>query len=193
MANLISSLGNNITPGRYNLASKETPSIILSEVEGFTLIQIAAWPETVAKVGRAVAKSAGLTKATGPGSIKVGKISGLLRAEPLKWWLIGEGEQVKIAPDLAAKDGCVLDISHSRAWVKIHGEKSPDLLNRFLPIDLRGGSFPSGSVATTAFHHAGVTLWRENDEFNLLLPRSFAVSLWEMLEESAKQFGLEVR
>ena len=64
--------------------------------------------------------------------------------------------------------------------------------NRHLPLDLRPASFPVGSVASTAFHHVGVTLWRSDDGFELFLPRGFALSLWEMLLESAAQFGGEV-
>ena len=48
------------------------------------------------------------------------------------------------------------------------------------------------SVASTAFHHVGVTLWRSVEGYELFLPRGFAVSLWQGLLESAEQFGVEV-
>jgi sarcosine oxidase gamma subunit len=47
-------------------------------------------------------------------------------------------------------------------------------------------------VAATAFHHVGVTLWRSEAGYELFLPRGFALSLWELLYESAQQFGVEV-
>lgn len=67
-----------------------------------------------------------------------------------------------------------------------------ELLNRHLPLDLREGAFPLGSVASTAFHHVGITVWRSEAGYELFLPRGFAVSLWELLRESAEQFGVEV-
>jgi len=66
------------------------------------------------------------------------------------------------------------------------------LLNRNLPLDLRPSSFPVGSVASTVFHYVGVTLWHSDEGFELFLPRSFAVSLWELLQKNAAQFGFEV-
>jgi len=40
------------------------------------------------------------------------------------------------------------------------------------------------------FHQVGVTLWREEKQFNILIPRSSAQSLWELLYESARQYGV---
>ena len=76
--------------------------------------------------------------------------------------------------------------------MRIEGPNAKDLLNRFLPIDLRDHAFADGAVASTAFHHVGVTLMRTGDAYELFIPRGFALSLWEMLVESAEQFGLEV-
>ena len=70
---------------------------------------------------------------------------------------------------------------------------STTLLNRHLPIDLRENSFPLNSVASTAFHHCSVTLWRSVEGYELFLPRAFALSLWEILVESASQFGYEIK
>ena len=67
------------------------------------------------------------------------------------------------------------------------------LLNRHLPLDLGDAACPVGAVASSGFHHVGVTLWRSTAGFELFLPRGFAASLWEMLSESAAQFGAEVR
>ena len=111
----------------------------------------------------------------------------MLRVEPLKWWVIG-----KEISNLTVEEGSILDLSHSRTQVRISGKDSISLLNRHLPIDLRELSFPINSVASTAFHHANVTLWRSKNGYELFLPRAFALSLWEVLLESAAQFGYEI-
>ncbi len=87
----------------------------------------------------------------------------------------------------------MLEITQSRVWIKVSGSHAETLLNHFLPLDLREGAFPVGHVASSALHHVGVILWRTENCYNLFIPRSFAVSLWEMLCESAEQYGLEVQ
>ena len=78
---------------------------------------------------------------------------------------------------------------------KIDYEKNVQLLNNYrnTGIDLRENSFPLNSVASTAFHHCSVTLWRSVEGYELFLPRAFALSLWEILVESASQFGYEIK
>jgi sarcosine oxidase subunit gamma len=49
-------------------------------------------------------------------------------------------------------------------------------------VDLETGAFPSGRVAQTPIHHVGVLLHRRSEtEFELWVPRSFALSLAEWL------------
>ena len=59
-------------------------------------------------------------------------------------------------------------------------------------LDLGEASFPMGSVASSATHHVGVTLWSSAEGYELFMPRGFALSLWEGLVESAQQFGVEI-
>ncbi|MGR3913232.1 MAG: sarcosine oxidase subunit gamma, partial [Gammaproteobacteria bacterium] len=96
------------------------------------------------------------------------------------------------APALAPEHGAILDLSHSRTHLRIGGVQAATLLNRHLPLDLREASFKQGAVASSALHHAGVTLWRSARGYELFIPRGFALSLWEILLESAAQFGAEI-
>mgnify|MGYP005643036189 CR=1 FL=1 len=113
--------------------------------------------------------------------------TGALRVEALKWWLLG----VEPSP-LDAETGVTLDISHSRTRVLVSGPEAPACLNRLLPIDLRQDRFVVNQVASGGIHHVGVTLWRSKTGYELFLPRGFAESLWELLIETAEQFGLEI-
>lgn len=169
----VSALAGHYKTGRFEVDG--ACGITLTEVPDLYLYQVAAWPDTLADVAQLAAKQA----ETGQGD--------LLRIEPLKWWLVGCE-----AAELDAEQGTVLDLSHSRVRVRVAGECAVDLLNRHLPLDLREGAFPVGSVASSAFHHVGVTLWHSEAGYELFLPRGFALSLWELLCESAEQFGVEV-
>jgi heterotetrameric sarcosine oxidase gamma subunit len=185
MAERSSALVGHTTPGRFGAEGEA--GVVLSEVRDLTLHQVAAWPETLAAVGAKAAANVGAGAAPGPRLAATGPQGALLRIEPLKWWILEAA-----APALAPEEGATLDLSHSRTHLRISGPEAAALLNRHLPLDLRPGSFPIGSVASSVFHHVGVTLWHSEEGFELFLPRGFALSLWEMLLESAAQFGGEV-
>jgi heterotetrameric sarcosine oxidase gamma subunit len=188
MVDRISALAGHYKTGKSGLlGDNDQAGVILEDVKDLVLHQIAAWPDTVDVVGKLAAKAASSKTAPGPCKSEVGKQAALLRIEPLKWWLVGAE-----APEVDAEQGATLDLSHSRTRIRISGSDAADFLNRHLPLDLRENSFPVGSVASTAIHHVGVTLWRSADGYEMFMPRGFALTLWEGFVESAEQFGLEV-
>ncbi|MTI04064.1 sarcosine oxidase subunit gamma [Roseibium denhamense] len=173
------------------VGTSDGSGVTISEVTSFSLLQIAAWPDCLQDVGGVAAVLADCDRVPSPGQAVQGTQATLMRVEPLKWWLIsqhGHLEQLSLAGD----KGAGLDLSSSRTWLTLHGPKAADLLNHFLPLNLSDTAFPLGSVASTAIHHVGVTLWRDAQGISLLLPRSFAVFLWEQLTDSAAQYGYEV-
>ena len=189
MAEPRSALEACLTPGRFG--AEASVGITLSEVTAFSMLQLSAWPHSLQALAREAACIAASDTAPLPGLAIEGGNGTLMRIEPLKWWLLSRSA-VAEPTSVAAENGAVLDLSSSRTWITLRGPQAADLLNRFLPLNLSDRAFPPGAVASTAFHHVGVTLWRDRDGFNLLLPRSFAATLWEMLTASAAQFGYEV-
>ena len=181
----VSALAADYTPGFFGVEGKT--GVVLQEVPNLTLFQVSVWPDTLVTVGAKTAKAVGVKTAPGPGRAATEGARVMLRIEPLKFWLIGVA-----ALNLSPIEGAILDLSHSRTHVRVTGPQADILLNRHLPLNLRSRFFPTGSVASTAFHHVGVTLWRSEAGFELFLPRSFALALWELLRQSAEQFGYEV-
>ncbi len=188
MVDRISALAGHYQPGKSGLLGKENiAGVSLQVIEGLVLYQVAAWPGSVTSVGGQLAQAVGCGSAPAPCKAEAGKQAAALRIEPLTWWLYGT-----TAPALDADQGTTLDISHSRTQIRINGAQASAFLNRHLSLDLREQSFPVGSVASTATHHVGVTLWRSDKGYELFMPRGFALSLWEGFVESARQFGLEI-
>jgi heterotetrameric sarcosine oxidase gamma subunit len=181
----VSALASNYTRGPVDSDGKI--GVLLQEVPDLNLWQVAAWPDCLAEIGQKTADAIGVEEAPGPGRAAMQGNQALLRVEPLKFWVIGAS-----APQILPSSGAILDLSHSRTHVRVAGPEAQILLNRYLPLDLREPSFTSGAVASTVFHHIGVTLWRSPSGFELFLPRSFALSLWELLCQGAGQFGYEV-
>ncbi len=171
----------------YKPAAVESPGVTLSEIRNLALWQLAVWPDTLQSTAAKVAITLGVD--TVPGfcaAASAGSVS-MLRIEPCKFWIFGSD-----VASLDASEGAVLDLSHSRTHVRITGEKATTVLNSFLPLDLREQSFAKDAVASTAFHHVGVTLWRSAHGYELFIPRGFAVSLWELLCEASEQYGVAI-
>jgi heterotetrameric sarcosine oxidase gamma subunit len=185
MAERVSALAGHYTRGRFGEAG--AIGVTLAEVPDLTLHQVAAWPDTVTAAGNKAARAVGVKTAPGPCLAAAGAKGALLRIEPLKWWVYGAP-----APALKPAEGATLDLSHARTHVRVAGPQAAACLNRLIPLDLREAAFPIGSVGSTALHHVGVTLWRSRDGYELFLPRGFALSLWEILTETAAQFGAEI-
>jgi len=188
MVNAISPLQPLRGAGQFGASGKR--GVTIKEVTGFGLLQFSAWGGTLAQTGTEAARVAGCGEAPEPGRVVSGFNGILMRVEPLKWWLVTPADSSHPKPELAAEEGAVLDMQDARCWLRITGDKTETLLNHFLPLNLRPSVFFDGAVASTAFHHVGVTLWRDADGLNLLLPRSSALSLWQLLSESAHQYGL---
>ena len=190
MVNQVSALKAHYTIGDFSDTSDA--AITLEEVCGFNILQVSAWPDSLQQVSQCIAVSAQADSPPFANKAIAGQEAVILRIEPLKFWMIRQDS----LPEVQGIDdhiGSLLDITHSRVWLRVSGGHAETLLNHFLPLDLRKDAFPVGTVASSAMHHVGVTLWNSTKGYNLFVPRGFAVSLWEMLCESAQQYGLEVR
>ncbi|MEM7193881.1 MAG: sarcosine oxidase subunit gamma [Pseudomonadota bacterium] len=185
MASRASALDGHYNPGRFGI--QNAGHVTLQEIRGLTLGQVAAWPDSVESVASAVAQQAGIETAPGPGkAAESGEVT-VLRIEPLKWLLVGT-----LIDEMEPEQGVLLDLSHSRTHIRVGGERAAATLNRLLPLDLREHAFPVGSAASSAMHHVGVTLWRSQHGYELLLPRGFALASWEIIVETAQQFDAEI-
>ena len=186
MANRSSTLESNYPVG-VNATNNET-RLQLSEIKNLQLTQVAAWPNTINKVGSYIANHLNFNEYATPNKAIVNNSAVMMRIEPLKWWILGS----KI-PVLSSDDGTSLDLSHSFTHLEISGPSASLFLNRHLPLDLRDKCFPVNSVAASAIHHVSVKLWRADSAYHLFIPRGFALSLWEIFLETSSQFGYEIK
>ncbi len=122
----------------------------------------------------------------------------------------GDAECLRIAPDkllLRHPDATLLqeaaakldqsrapslDLSHARWSVFIEGPAVEDLLLRLAPIDVSLRASPVGRFAQTGVHHVGVTLIRlAEHKFEILIPYTWAMSIWEMICDCARPIGFQ--
>ena len=186
MLNRDSAIKQNYNIGKFPF--NDDIGIIFSENYNLTIQQIAVWPEEILNIEKLFSDQFGIQQKVDFNQGEIMKNNSLWRMEPLKWWLMGS--TISLPENL----GTSLELSHAFTSIKLGGKKSEILLNRHLPLDLRLENFPIHSSASSAIHHVSVKLFRLSDkEFNLVIPRGFALSIWEILLESASQFGYEIK
>ena len=176
---------------KYNIGKypfEDNIKIIFSENRNLTIQQIAAWPDEISNIEKLLSDQLGLQQNIDFNRGEILNNNSVWRMEPLKWWLLGTS--IEVPENL----GTSLDLSHAFTSISIDGDKSDILLNRHLPLDLRLDNFPINSSASSAIHHVSVKLFRIREkEFRLFIPRGFALSIWEILLETASQFGYEIK
>jgi methylglutamate dehydrogenase subunit D len=121
--------------------------------------------------------------------------SRLIRITPLQYWWIATSSAplVRLARELPASAGTVTLLSASRVRIRIAGPAARDVLAKGIPLDLHPAAFQVGQSAQTGLHHTGVFLERiVEDGYEIYLPRSYAVWIWEWLIDAALPFGYDI-
>ena len=182
---------NSAIKEKYNIGKypfEDNIKIIFSENRNLIIQQIAAWPDEISNIEKFFSDQLGVQKNIDFNRGEILNNNSVWRMEPSKWWLLGTS--IEVPENL----GTSLELSHAFTSISIDGEKSDILLNRHLPLDLRLDSFSLHSSASSAIHHVSVKLFRISEkEFRLFIPRGFALSIWEILIETASQFGYEIK
>ena len=171
--------------GKYSTHEKH--SLTFKEIKNLEITQIACWPEKLKELNNLLVKNLNINNIPTFNKGIVFENNSLWRMEPLKWWLFNKG--IEISEEIAT----TLDMSHAFTGIEIKGDSSILFLNRHVPIDLRNKNIPDLSSASTAIHHVSVKLFKiSSNNYCLYIPRGFALSIWEILLETADQFGYEV-
>jgi sarcosine oxidase subunit gamma len=169
--------------------------LALGECPGSTLLHLEG-----ARPGAALdAVVAGLALAHLP---KIGGSGGydgtrLLGLGPDIWMLAHDAASA--VPDILAPGGLIgqafevtVDVSHAYTRIEIDGDHSVEFIAKACALDLHPRSFAPGACAATGFAGMRTILWRsaDADRFELLIGRSYAVSLWEWMIDAAAEYGM---
>jgi sarcosine oxidase subunit gamma len=157
-------------------------ALTLGEVRNFTLTQVAGFggfetdvaaiAGTLPQANDQVAESNGRT---------------IFRTGPHTFWFVGP-ENDDLATKLAGK-AIITPLSSSRTRISIEGRAARDVLRKGIPIDLHESIFTPGKFAQTGVHHTPVLLHcTAEHRFELYAMRTFAMNVWEWLEDAALEF-----
>lgn len=185
-----SPLADLIGTSAADLSDQHAP-LILSEQALGTLWQVAGWRdfETAVEPLLAALGFAGL-----------GDYRSVRTSASTECYCIAPDRILLRCPDsgvlLAALDRAppgrlaALDLSHARIVIRASGEAAVDLMARLAPLDFADAAFPIDSFAQTGIHGVPVLIRRWAEEaFDLFVPVTWAVSVWEWVCLNAKTRG----
>jgi len=168
----------------------------LSEVRPGAILQIQAWPGTLASVDAVVTQTLRIDDPP-----KTGRAAWFHNGSICA---IGAGRYVISTTDadiiasfrtaFSSQDAAVTDFSHGRTILRLEGEAAAELLSRCVALDFDVSVFPADRVAETAIHHIDVLIHRlTNRSFEIWTPRSFSESLAEWLIDCGLEIGVAFR
>jgi sarcosine oxidase subunit gamma len=161
-------------------------ALTLGEVRNFTLTQVAGFGAFEADVA---AIAGALPQANDRALESNGRT--IFRTGPQSFWFVGP-ESDDLAAKLAGpgnRGAIVTPLSSSRTRISIEGRAARDVLRKGIPIDLHETIFTPGKFAMTGLHHTPVLLHCTAEQrFELYAMRTFAMNLWEWLEDAALEF-----
>lgn len=186
-------------PGHYG--PKGMQGVTLQEDLTRDLVQVTAWISQRDAVAVALEE---LVSVVPPSSCRKSATDGkttLFQVGPGRYWVTAPrdtGLMEKLSAGFGSDLGAVTDLGHSRTTLRISGPAARDVLARGFAIDLDPSQFESGAFAQTVVHHIGVLVHRPSgdpDLFELMVLRTYALSFWEWLFDTAQSFGctLEAR
>ena len=176
--------------GKQGRHEDDRPGVIMQELTGYQLTQLAVFPEQMPKFQTGLMQLINIDQlADISASARTSDVL-LLRPEFTKFWLVRQrGEESTLSKALAQY--FPLDLTGSKVVMRLSGADAARLINRFCAVDL---SCPKGKFLTTALHHVPVHILKASaTAYLLFLPRSYAESLAELLHHSALQFGVDVK
>ncbi|MFL5259164.1 MAG: sarcosine oxidase subunit gamma [Hyphomicrobiales bacterium] len=164
----------------------------LGEVTGWSLVQVAAFPSTMAALEERLEAIIGELPF---GCHSMPAETTIFRTGPHQFWIVGKDASLTdrlseaIAPDI----GVVTPLSDSRVRIFVEGDCATDVLSKGIPIDLHPSVFKVGRMALSGLHHTPILIHRAGERrFEIYAMRTFALTVWEWLADAALEFGYEV-
>jgi heterotetrameric sarcosine oxidase gamma subunit len=184
MPDLVPELSANVQRmsafGQWSGASGE--GLAIGERRGVTVVELAAFGrgETAreslsAALGIALPSAGRSVDAEGVAALSIG---------PGRWLIVAAEAAIAGLPEPPDTQAAITNLTGGRAILTLTGPRAVSTLMKGAAIDLDPASFPEGAVAATALARMPVTIWRRAAGYDVIIPRSYAVSLLEWLLEA---------
>jgi sarcosine oxidase subunit gamma len=163
------------------------------------LTQISTWSSSIGALSSALHRALDCDPPLHTGQLLACALGTLMRSGPFEFLLVGDTNQAPsdrvalLRQHISADLGAVLDLSHARVRVSVHGEKAVDALSKLYALDFRPAAFDNNSFALTGHHHIPCLLHRvDAQHFHAYYFSTYARGQIEMLMDAALEFGVDV-
>lgn len=174
-------------------------SLRLAEMRGLELVQLGVFAGCERAFAAAVEPLLGLTlpesgahpvQASNP---RVGWVRAYRIARDQYWICSRNGALgAQLAGAIPPEVGTATGLSNGRVRIALEGAMAGTALATLLPIDLHPAVFRVGDCAQTGMHHVGVLLERTGaGRYEIIVLRTFAQDIWELLADAALQHGYD--
>jgi sarcosine oxidase subunit gamma len=197
MVDRLSALAAVYRAGRFGAAGP-SPGLTIAERRPLSLVEVAADPAAIEAVCAGIAAAVGSVPS-------VSANAAIASAAALILW-IGPGQWLVVEPERAGRDledllrravagsaAAVVDVGQGRTVLRLAGPRVRELLAKGTSIDLHPRAFPAGRCAQGMLGHVRALMHAvDASTVDLYIARSFALTFWEWLTESAAEFGYSV-
>ena len=184
-----SALKGHFSEGEFGLVGSNGPQVTLSEVMGMKLFQFSVFARQMKEFLKFSQTRFGIETLPGNLNSERGKSCLFMRAEATKFWVASRQELVTSLP-VKTTEYYPTDMTGSRTIVRVAGSSAAATLNRMCAVDLSAGE---GAFLATGMHHVPVHIQcRSAEMFDLLIPRSFGLSIMHSLFDISQQFGVRL-
>jgi methylglutamate dehydrogenase subunit D len=158
---------------------------------------LSTWASGIEALTQAMHSALGCTPPAHTGHATACEAGLLMRSGPLEFMLIGAhpapDRVAQLRAHIPAEIGSVLDLSHARIRVQLHGAKAVDALAKLYALDFRPAAFPVGRFQLTGHHHIPCVLHRlDGQHFELYFLSTYAHGQIEALMDVALEYGVEL-
>lgn len=179
--------------GRHREAGRQP--LRLGEIRGWSLVQIASFPVTLAELTAAVRPLLGINLPLRAGDVAIIGARHVLKTGPRQFWIFsrdGEDLALDLRSAVPPTVGAVTPLSQSRTCIYVDGSAARELLSG-IPIDFHPSAFRRNCFVLTAMHHIPVLIHRTSENrYELFVLRTFAQSAWEWLADAAMSHGYDI-
>ncbi len=198
MVERLSALASGYARGDHGALAATGPGVTLQERRPLAIFQVAALGGSEAAVRNMLATAVGVAPADGAGRAAQKDGTAILWVGPARW-LVVEAERAgrdlgEILTRAVASPAVITDIGQGRTVIRVSGPSARDLLAKGFPVDLHPRAFPVDACAQSLLGHVGALVHavEATPSFDLYFARSYALTAWEWLVESAAEYGCRV-
>lgn len=94
---------------------------------------------------------------------------------------------------LAPEQAGVVDLANAKCRLHLSGASAEAVLHRVAALDFSPEAFPVGDFRQSGIHHVAVLFHRTGPQaFELYIPTTWAMSIFEYMRDAARSFGLAI-